>query len=514
VEATSAPRTHALRLPKPRRVLAALADDRLVAYVRRGDATAFEVLYDRHSTGVLGFCRHMLGSVQDAEDAVQHSFIAAHADLQRGGEREIHFKAWLYTIARNRCLSMLRARRDQPDAEVELVSDRLTEDVQQRADLHALLADIHRLPPDQREALVLSEVGALSHTEVAEVLVCEVSKVKSLVFQARTALIDRRLARDTSCEDIREQLATLRGGALRRSHLRHHLEACPGCSEYREQVRRQRAMLAIALPVVPSVGLRGDVLAAVGIGGGGVAAGSAGIGGGIALAAKSGFAKFGVAAVIAGGAAGGSAVVATNGGVPGFGGSDATSSVKSERGSLGVTVQKAADSDAAGGSGGASGTGSGGKDSSGGSGKAGTRSESGTEHGFTPIPGESNGERAREFAATRGQGNHNGTTKAHEPTRARRRGAARTKPDRVKQGPVARTRTPKTQPAPRTGTTPKTEAAPKTQPAPKAEPTPTTEPAPATEPAPTVEPLPAETPPPTTPSLGGAGKSVGKSVGR
>src|SRR5205085_8172821 len=123
-----------------------------------------------------------------------------------------------------------------------------------------LLADVTKLPDDQREALVLSEVGDLSHSDIAGILGCEVSKVKSLVFQARTSLIERRTARDTSCAEIREQLATLRGGALRRSHLRNHLEVCPGCSEYREQIRRQRAMLAVALPVVPSAALRGHVL--------------------------------------------------------------------------------------------------------------------------------------------------------------------------------------------------------------------------------------------------------------
>src|SRR3954471_7978672 len=164
---------------------------------------------------------------------------------------------------------MLRARREQATDQLEITTDRFSEDVQQRADLQVLLADIANLPDDQREALVLSEVGDLSHAEVAHIIGCEALKVKSLVFQARTALIERRQARDTPCTEIREQLATLRGGALRRSHLRHHLAACPGCTEYREEIKRQRQMLAIALPVVPSLGMKAHVLSAVGIGGGG-----------------------------------------------------------------------------------------------------------------------------------------------------------------------------------------------------------------------------------------------------
>src|SRR3954454_10952481 len=102
-----------------------MSDERLVEHVKRGEDAAFEVLYDRHSPGVLGFCRHMLRSPQDAEDAVQHAFIAAYADLQRNSAREIHFKAWLYTIARNRCVSVLRARREHATADVELATDRL-----------------------------------------------------------------------------------------------------------------------------------------------------------------------------------------------------------------------------------------------------------------------------------------------------------------------------------------------------------------------------------------------------
>src|SRR4051812_11476027 len=311
-------------MPRPRRLLAALSDERLVEHIRHGDAAAFEVLYDRFSAGILGFCRHMLGSDADAEDALQHTFIAAHADIQRHDKRDLHVKAWLYTIARNRCLSMLRARREQPSEHAhDGVTESLLTSVQQRADLRELLADVAKLPFDQREALVLAEIGDLSHTDISDVLGCEAGKVKSLVFQARTSLIDRKTARETPCEEIREQLATLRGGALRRSHLRHHLEACPGCTEYREEIRRQRAMLAVALPVVPSVALKANIFSGLGLGGS-TAAATAGAGGAAATATGGGFglaapsgvaAKLGLVAVLAVGGAGG-ATVAKSGHLP------------------------------------------------------------------------------------------------------------------------------------------------------------------------------------------------------
>ena len=102
--------------------------------------------------------------------------------------------------------------------------------------------------------------------------------MKSLVLRARSALIARREARLMPCEEIREQLANLRGGALRRTDLRLHLEGCPGCRTYRDEVKRQRAAGSRA-PTAPGSGLELSVLAAAGVGAGGAAAGGAAAGG-------------------------------------------------------------------------------------------------------------------------------------------------------------------------------------------------------------------------------------------
>jgi RNA polymerase sigma factor (sigma-70 family) len=83
-----------------------------VARVRAGDERAFELVFDRYHRSLLAFCRRMLASDEEAEDALQHTFMAAYRAL-RTSDRPILLKAWLYTIARNRCLSILRARREQ-----------------------------------------------------------------------------------------------------------------------------------------------------------------------------------------------------------------------------------------------------------------------------------------------------------------------------------------------------------------------------------------------------------------
>src|SRR5687767_3420715 len=144
-----------LTVPRSRKLLGALSDERLIAQLRRGNDAAFEALYNRHHAGVLSYCRHMLGSRDEAEDALQQAFVSAHADIM-ATDKPIRFKAWLYTIARNRCLLILRARRERPTDDLERVSTAgLGDEVQQRAELQELLADMRELPDDQRTALIL-----------------------------------------------------------------------------------------------------------------------------------------------------------------------------------------------------------------------------------------------------------------------------------------------------------------------------------------------------------------------
>jgi RNA polymerase sigma factor (sigma-70 family) len=263
----------------PARLLRLASDERLVRYVRGGSEPAFEAIFDRYHRSILAFCRHMLGSVEEAEDAVQHTFMAAYRGLARS-RKPIQLRPWLYTIARNRCLSVARARREQPVADVgELPTENLSAEVQRRQDLRDLLRDVAELPEAQRAALVLAEVGAASHDEIAQVLGVKRERVKALVFQARSSLIASRKARETPCAEIRAELAELRGGALRRSHLRRHLKACPGCCDFRMALLDQRKMLALALPVVPTLTLKQGVMAGA-LGGGAAAAGGAAAGGG------------------------------------------------------------------------------------------------------------------------------------------------------------------------------------------------------------------------------------------
>ncbi len=254
---------------RPRQLLRAASDERLVAHLRRGDPAAFGVIYDRHHRQILSFCRHLLGSREDGEDAALQTFSAAH-DALVGSSKRIELRPWLYTIARNRCVSVLRARREtsslddprSPPARAA-AADGLDAVVARREDLRRLVEDLGQLPEQQRGALVLFELGDLSHREIARVLGCEAKQVKALVFQARTNLVSERDAREVNCAAIREELAVARGSALSRGRLRRHIRSCPACSEFAAKVRRQRADLALVLPVIPTASLKSSTFAAV-----------------------------------------------------------------------------------------------------------------------------------------------------------------------------------------------------------------------------------------------------------
>jgi len=288
------------------RLLRIASDARLVALVSAGDEAAFEALYDRHHAAILGFCRHMLGSREEAEDALQHTFMAAFRELA-GRTQPLEVRPWLFAIARNRCISLLRRRRAHVSLELaQPAVDGLLVTVERREEVRELLADLGRLPEDQRAALLLAELGALDHAGIAAVLGCPREKVKALVFQARSALAASREARATPCAQIRLELATASGGALRRGPLRRHLRTCDGCRTYKATVAAQHRLLALALPVVPGTALKASVLGGIGSAhGGAVSAGTAGgtLGGVLASSTAKLAASIALAGAVAGGGA-------------------------------------------------------------------------------------------------------------------------------------------------------------------------------------------------------------------
>jgi RNA polymerase sigma factor (sigma-70 family) len=236
--------------------LALASDEWLVACVRRGDTAAFETLYDRHVRELLAFSMYMLGSRQDAEDAVQATFTSAYRAL-RADTRPVTLRPWLFTIARNDCLTILRRRRPvvELNGEVDPGLDPVAE-IEVKDEVRKVFDGLRELPENQRAALVMAELHGLSQQEIGGVLGVRTDQVKAYVYQARSKLISDRRARDADCHEIREELASARGAALLRGRLRRHVRSCPECRRFADGMARQRRQLGALLPIAPSLALK------------------------------------------------------------------------------------------------------------------------------------------------------------------------------------------------------------------------------------------------------------------
>ncbi len=267
------------------------SDEQLVALFRAGDDGAFGVIHDRYRQRLFAYSRQMLGgSRQDAEDALQDVFLRAYSSL-RGNDRPVSLRAWLYRVAHNRCIDHLR-RPVPPAIDVFETSRKPLHDPisesERREDLRQLIADVRRLPDQQRSALLMRELDGMSYAELGEALGVSLQAVKSLLVRARIGLVEAGEARDTACSEIRADLTGSFDRGVRASgRARRHLRDCAGCKDYRTQLRGVRDGLAALSP-----GGFGPIAAALkllGLGGaaGGGAASTA-AGGGVAVVAGGG----------------------------------------------------------------------------------------------------------------------------------------------------------------------------------------------------------------------------------
>ena len=168
-------------------------DAALVRRTQAGDEVAFEAIFKRHHAPLLSYCRHMLGNQADGEDALQQAFIKAHQALL-GGKRA------------TRAAPMAVRDRTQllPVGDHGPTAHHVSGGSHSRAGgavgggarsartCASCSRRITRLPEDQRSALLLAELDDLDHQAIATIVGCRVSKVKALIYQARSSLIAER----------------------------------------------------------------------------------------------------------------------------------------------------------------------------------------------------------------------------------------------------------------------------------------------------------------------------------
>ena len=269
-------------LPGHSPLLRLQSDERLVTLVRRGNHGAFEAMVSRYESRLLAFCRHMLGSREDAEDVLQEVF-AASFNAMLADERPINVRPWLYRIARNRCLNHLRRAQaiGVDSMDVHLSENGLTtaDKVHSREEFRQLVADVQELPETQRTALLLREIDALSYEQIAEAMETTVPSIKSLLVRARVSLAEAAEARLLTCEDVRYELGEVAEGLKRLTPpARRHLRTCDRCTLFRNELKRTNRALAVMLPVGPLLAFKKLILAHLGTtaaAGGGAAAGTA-----------------------------------------------------------------------------------------------------------------------------------------------------------------------------------------------------------------------------------------------
>ena len=158
------------------------------------EATATQDLYERYSAQLLGYCLHKLGSREEAEDAVQQTFLNAFRGLKRGIVPEAE-SAWLFKIAENVCLtrrrSSFRRGRVETPGDIQALQEYVAAPQRMGTDeLIQLQKALVGMPATQRKAILLREWQGLSYREIADEMGLSQPAVETLIFRARRSLAE------------------------------------------------------------------------------------------------------------------------------------------------------------------------------------------------------------------------------------------------------------------------------------------------------------------------------------
>lgn len=174
-----------------------MEEKELILRCQQGDEAAFEALIHRYEKKVCTLCRRMCRSEDDALEAAQDTFLAVWRGI--GGYRaDAAFSTWLYRLASNACLDLLRREKkrggdvslDDAESFVEPADPApQPEELVERAETRRAVREaLYALPDDYRAVLLLRETGQLSYAEIAAATGLELGTVKSRINRARQAL--------------------------------------------------------------------------------------------------------------------------------------------------------------------------------------------------------------------------------------------------------------------------------------------------------------------------------------
>jgi len=195
---------------------------------------SFTGIYKRYHQGLYRYCLAIVGNPEDAQDALQNTMLKAMRAL-RDEKREIKLKPWLYRIAHNESIDLLRKRRPTEEIDVELAAGEPSaeETLETRERLRGLVADLGELPDRQRGALTMREMAGLSFKQIGDAFDTSPAVARQTVYEARVGLQQMREGREMSCEDVRRAISDGDGRIVRRRDIRAHLRDCPDCRAFR-----------------------------------------------------------------------------------------------------------------------------------------------------------------------------------------------------------------------------------------------------------------------------------------
>jgi RNA polymerase sigma factor (sigma-70 family) len=254
----------------------ATTDDALALEASRGDGPAMAAIFRSYHQPLYRFCLAIVGDPQDAQDALQNTMVTLLRALP-GERRHIALKPWLYRIAHNQSIDLLRRRRSVPlDEGAPAVTEGLAEHVETRQRLRQLIADLDALPQRQREALLMREAADLDFEEIATALETTAAAARQTLYEARLSLRQMETGREMDCGFVTGELSDGDGRARRRRDIRAHLRTCGGCRRFAEEIDSRRGSLAAIAPL-PAAAATAMLRGMIGGGGAGGVSG-AGVG--------------------------------------------------------------------------------------------------------------------------------------------------------------------------------------------------------------------------------------------
>jgi RNA polymerase sigma-70 factor (ECF subfamily) len=166
--------------------LRTLADEDVMQFVRRGDARAFEIIYERHSSAAFSLAYRMMGTRSSAEDVTQDAFLSLWRSGGRYDRGRGSVRTWVLGIVHNRAIDALRRstvhskRRASDEGIEERFEARERTDVEaaRREESGTVRSALATLPADQSQVIELAYFGGFTHTEIADMLEAPVGTVK------------------------------------------------------------------------------------------------------------------------------------------------------------------------------------------------------------------------------------------------------------------------------------------------------------------------------------------------